>query len=130
MSSGGPRRSLRILATAAGYFFGGLFTLSLASSVAMRSLQSFMEAKRVSSTRPISSFFLLGLRGRLQVFFVPLRLLAEEGGSALCSLQRKRLLRMQTMQGEIHHRLVSPVRSYSYQPLSLPNMRGKQVGIL
>ncbi|KAG6492816.1 hypothetical protein ZIOFF_047783 [Zingiber officinale] len=55
MSTGGPPRPLRILATAAGYFFGGLFTLSLASSVAMRSLQSFMEAKRKKVAPPCAA---------------------------------------------------------------------------
>lgn len=38
----------RVLGTATAFVFGGLFTLSLASSVAMRSLQSLAEAKRVN----------------------------------------------------------------------------------
>ncbi|URD86225.1 hypothetical protein MUK42_25408 [Musa troglodytarum] len=45
----------RVLGTATAFIFGGLFTLSLASSVAMRSLQSLAEAKRKKVALPCSA---------------------------------------------------------------------------
>ncbi|RWW31097.1 hypothetical protein BHE74_00003689 [Ensete ventricosum] len=48
MPGGRVPKPLRVLGTATAFFFGGLFTLSLASSVAMRSLRSLAEAKRVN----------------------------------------------------------------------------------
>ncbi|CAL9201305.1 unnamed protein product [Musa hybrid cultivar] len=45
----------RVLGTATAFVFGGLFTLSLASSVAMRSLQSLTEAKRKKVALPCSA---------------------------------------------------------------------------
>ncbi|KAJ0977783.1 hypothetical protein J5N97_013257 [Dioscorea zingiberensis] len=49
---GGSRQPLRALASAAGLVFGGIFTLSLASSVAIRALQSNAESKRKKVARP------------------------------------------------------------------------------
>ncbi|KAG6489663.1 hypothetical protein ZIOFF_050939 [Zingiber officinale] len=89
MSTGGPPRPLRILATAAGYFFGGLFTLSLASSVAMRSLQSFMEAKRVSSTSPISSFFPFRFTSPPSSFLLPFNYLQKKVAPPCASCKGK-----------------------------------------
>lgn len=44
---GGIPQPLRALASAAGFVVGGIFTLSLASSVAIRVLQNAAESKRV-----------------------------------------------------------------------------------
>ncbi|RRT36135.1 hypothetical protein B296_00047645 [Ensete ventricosum] len=55
MPGGRVPRPLRVLGTATAFFFGGLFTLSLASSVAMRSLRSLAEAKRKKVALPCAA---------------------------------------------------------------------------
>ncbi|XP_039124876.1 uncharacterized protein LOC120261177 [Dioscorea cayenensis subsp. rotundata] len=49
---GGIPQPLRALASAAGFVVGGIFTLSLASSVAIRVLQNAAESKRKKIARP------------------------------------------------------------------------------
>ncbi|KAI3973984.1 hypothetical protein MKX01_030560 [Papaver californicum] len=51
MVSGVPE-PLRKLGTAAGIFFGGVITLSLASSLTIRALQAVSEAKRKKDASP------------------------------------------------------------------------------
>ncbi|KAJ8465549.1 hypothetical protein OPV22_028101 [Ensete ventricosum] len=55
MPGGRVPKPLRVLGTATAFFFGGLFTLSLASSVAMRSLRSLAEAKRKKVALPCAA---------------------------------------------------------------------------
>ncbi|KAL5698087.1 hypothetical protein ACHQM5_029168 [Ranunculus cassubicifolius] len=50
--SGGVPRQLRVLGTAAAVFLGGMFTVSLASTVTIRALQSVTEAKRKKFSTP------------------------------------------------------------------------------
>nr|DAD44850.1 TPA_asm: hypothetical protein HUJ06_003080 [Nelumbo nucifera] len=45
---------LRMVASAAAIFFGGVFTMSLASSVTIRALQATSEAKRGATLSKLS----------------------------------------------------------------------------
>ncbi|KAF6152689.1 hypothetical protein GIB67_021349 [Kingdonia uniflora] len=49
---GGLPQPLRMMGTAAAVFFGGMFTLSLVSSVAIRTLQAVSEAKQKKYASP------------------------------------------------------------------------------
>eukprot|EP00262_Sarcandra_glabra_P016681 TRINITY_DN5510_c0_g1_i1.p1 TRINITY_DN5510_c0_g1~~TRINITY_DN5510_c0_g1_i1.p1 ORF type:complete len:109 (-),score=2.41 TRINITY_DN5510_c0_g1_i1:108-434(-) len=49
---GGIPRPLRVVATGAAVLFGGMFTLSLASSVTIRTFQAVAEAKRKKVALP------------------------------------------------------------------------------
>ncbi|OVA14377.1 hypothetical protein BVC80_8553g13 [Macleaya cordata] len=49
---GGVPQPLRTVGTAAAIFFGGMFTVSLASSVTIRMLQAAAEAKRKKVASP------------------------------------------------------------------------------
>jgi len=122
------RRQLQSVGRLAAYFGGGFLVLSAASSVAFRSLRALSDANQVRA-RPVPHppkrepfRFLLSCCSAPRLTLVSCAS-SEEVRHAVRRVRGEGHLRVQALQGQRHHRVVSDARPGVRQPVPLPYLR-------
>jgi len=130
------RRQLQSVGRLAAYLGGGFLLLSAASSVAVRSLRALSDANQVRA-RPVPHHppkrepfrFLLPSCPAPRLTLVACAS-SEEVCHAVRRLRGEGHLRVQALQGQRHHRVVSDARPGVRQPVPLPYLRWDPVSHL